>query len=96
MAGYRLTAEAFDDLTEIADFTIGRFGVPHAREYHRSLEDCFERLAIFPRMGQLASRLGEGVFAFPFRSDVIYFEIEQAGVLIPRVLHGRMDPRRCL
>ena len=48
MATYRLTAEAEDDLQEIADYTFETFGPAQAEVYSRGLRNCFASLVDNP------------------------------------------------
>ena len=48
MNNYRLSRLAADDLEEIAEYTIERFGIEHARRYRDGLKTCFVQLANNP------------------------------------------------
>lgn len=94
MADYRLSGQAALDLSEIADFTIERFGVEQARRYRDGLKDCFEQLAENPRMGRRAEHLARHLRRFEHQSHVVFYLPQPAGPLIVRVLHSRMDVAR--
>ena len=94
MAAYRLTPRAADDLDGIYEFTIVNFGLERARGYLNDLHRRFNDLAEHPALGRGAERLAPGLRRHTYRSHVVYCMPENRGVLIVRVLHGRMDAPR--
>lgn len=94
MAEYRLSGQAALDLSEIADFTIQRFGVEQARRYRDGLKACFEQLAENPRMGRRAEHLAKHLRRFEHQSHVVFYQPKTDGLLIVRILHSRMDVAR--
>ena len=94
MAEYRLSSRAEADFAGIADYTIETFGIERARRYRDGFEACFEGLAQNPRSGRSAERLAPGLRRFEHRSHVVFYVEEEAGVLIVRILHARMDAPR--
>ena len=96
MAGYRLTPKAADDLDGIYEYTITNFGLGQARDYlngpHRRFGDLAER----PALGRGADRLAPELRRYPYRSHVVFYMLENEGVLIVRVLHESMDAPRHL
>ena len=95
MAAYRLTAKAADDLDGIHEYTITNFGLEQARDYLNGLSQRFGDLAERPALGRRADRLAPGLRRYPYRSHIVFYMLENKGVLIVRVLHESMDaPRR--
>lgn len=82
------------DLEAIAEYTIERFGIEQARVYRDELRTCFEGLAGNPKLGRRAEQFGPGLRRFEHRSHIIFYQPGDAGVLIVRVLHYRMDVTR--
>ncbi len=93
MTGYALTRAADADLAEIARYTAQRWGYGQAETYLLSLEVVFESLSAFPDTGRPFSER-EGYFRIESGSHVVFYRKEPPGVLIVRVLHQQMEPRR--
>ena len=96
MAAYRLTLKADDDLTGIHEYTIANFGLEQARDYLNGLHQRFGDLAERPALGHGDDLLESGLRRYPYRSHVVFYMPENAGVLIVRVLHKSMDAPRHL
>lgn len=95
MSGYTLTQAADADLAEIARYTVERWGYRQAETYLLAFEDAFQRLAASPDTGRPFTDR-EGYFRYENGSHVVFYRKELAGILIVRVLHQRMEPRRHL
>lgn len=91
MAKYRLSRRADNDLTEIAEYTIREFGIEQARHYRDALEACFLTLADNPLMGHSAEQFAPQLRRFEHESHIVFYVPEDAGVLVIRILHERMD-----
>jgi len=87
---YRLSKRADSDIAGIADYTITQFGINQARRYRDGLERIFRRLAEYPNSGRSAGHLAPRLRRMNFASHVIFFQHDEIGVLIVRVLHQRM------
>ncbi|MDE0201616.1 MAG: type II toxin-antitoxin system RelE/ParE family toxin [Rhodospirillaceae bacterium] len=94
MAGYRLTQKATDDLNAIYEYTTVNFGLEQAQNYLSGLHGRFEELATHPVLGRNAEPLAPGLRRYPYRSHVVFYVPEDQGVLIVRILHESMEPRR--
>lgn len=94
MAEIRLTSRAEADLAEIADYTIETFGIEQARRYRDEIEDCFLTIAESPRLGRSAEALSAGLRRIEHRSHVIFYLVDESGVLVVRILHSSMDAVR--
>lgn len=89
VSSYRLTNRAEAEIIDIFLYGIEQFGLLQAMVYRDSMEACFQSLADNPRMGRLAPALGEGVRRHEHTSHVILYEVEEYGVLVLAVVHGR-------
>lgn len=94
MAKYRLSRRAAADLEAIAEYTIERYGVEQAHRYREELKSCFAQLAENATLGRRAEHLARGLLRFEHQSHVVFYIREQAGLLIVRILHSRMDVPR--
>lgn len=96
MNSYTLSQKADADIEQIAAVSLQRWGLARAEKYILSLHDAFNRLADFPELGRDASHIRHGYRATEITSHIAFYRTTEAGVLIIRVLHARMDPRRHL
>jgi len=72
MGNYRLTSRADSDLAEVADYTIGNFGIEQARRYRDALETCFETIADNPKLGREADKLASKLRRHQHKSHVVF------------------------
>lgn len=91
MTGYRLTRAAERDILSIAETGIEIFGLEQAQTYHAALFDIFDLIARNPRMGRERRELNPPTRVHPFRSHIILYRQDEAGVLIVRVRHAHED-----
>ena len=92
MAVYRLSPMAADDLDEIYEYSILNFGLDQAQTYLLGLQSQFQILAEHPMYGRPAPHLAPDLRRSEYQSHVIFYQPDEAGVLIVRVLHATMDP----
>lgn len=86
---YRLTEQAETDVFEIFLYGLEHFGRNQARHYKDDLEHCFQMIADYPRMGRPADSIALGVRRHEHQSHVILYEVDDIGVVILAVIHGR-------
>jgi toxin ParE1/3/4 len=91
-----LSQAAERDIESILEYSLKTFGAMQAETYYRSLRKCFELIAENPEIGLRRSDLTPPLRSHPHQSHVIFYEIHDDFILIVRILHGRMDPRRHL
>jgi toxin ParE1/3/4 len=82
---------AKNDLQEIYDFGISKFGHSQATNYLEGLQEYFEALTKNPDMGKPRDEIKIGLYSLPHVSHVIFYRILPDRILIFRVLHGRSD-----
>jgi len=95
MNGYVLTLAALADLDAICD---------HFREINPSagvrlldaIEKQFERLVMFPLMGEHRPELGDEIRCFPVKRYVIFYRPLGTGIQVLRVLFGSRDIQRSM
>lgn len=88
---YRLTSAAEMDLIQLYLFGRDRFGFQQAESYYADLNYTFGLLADYPGMGRLRKELSPPMHTLPFRSHVIFYQVEGEGLLIVRVRHASED-----
>ena len=96
MAGYTLTGKADDDILAIAGDSVEHRGLARAERYVLGLHEAFARLAEFPDMGRNVDNVRPGYLQVQSGSHAIFYRETESGILIVRVLHGRMDVARHL
>ncbi len=88
---WRVSDSADRDLTQLYLQGIERFGFAQAEKYFDDLHAAFDRLAAYPNAGRLRQEVTPPVRMLPFRSHLIFYDIEDDGVVIVRVRHGFED-----
>jgi toxin ParE1/3/4 len=91
MAKIRLSKAAETDLDQIARFGIDTFGSVAARRYRDGLKLQLARIEEAPLRFPAVDHIRPGYRRSVFKSHAIYFRIDDAGILVVRVL-GRQDP----
>lgn len=93
MNRYVLTSSAHDDLLEIFEYTLRKWGEEQVHIYTGQLETAFLQLAENPlRTGSKpAGNLAEGCRLFKVAHHVIAYRREADFLLIARILHESMD-----
>ena len=82
------------DLDSIAGFTKTKWGVRQASVYiNRLVAEC-ERLGGNPSLGRRYGNLMPEMRRMECGSHVIYYESSEGGILVGRILHKRMLPKR--
>ncbi|WP_343520467.1 type II toxin-antitoxin system RelE/ParE family toxin [Sphingomonas sp.] len=96
MAKVELSRAARIDLLSIYDYSIENFGIDVAGKYLADVQHALAKLADFPELGPPASDLKRGTRCLSCRQHRIFYRRERGGVLIARILHAAMDPRKWL
>src|SRR5271157_449284 len=92
MAKYKLTNKAVDDLTQIWNYTIGRWSENQADKYYRMLLDNFNDVANNPDVGKNYSEVIKNLLGFRAGRHIIFYrKIEEDEIEIIRILHEQMD-----
>ena len=69
----------------------GLFGSRQADAYAAGLGAAFRMIADYPLSSRLRDETASPVRARPYRSHVILYTVDEAGVLILRIRHGLED-----
>lgn len=72
-----------------------KFGETQADSYTDALEAFFEILSEMPAMGRDYEAV-PGVMRISFQAHMIFYAVRDEGILVVRILHQQMDPRRHL
>jgi len=91
---YQLTNEAAIDIEEILDQSINNFGTAQTEIFFEALKKCIKLLADQPNIGHSAEDILPDYLRFPHESHVIFYKILSSSILVVRILHKRMDPKK--
>ncbi len=93
---YRTTRQADADIVDIYLWGCREFGRHQAELYHQGLAATFDLIAAHPRMARERPEFNPPVRLHPYQSHLIVYMLDDDGVLIVRVLHGRQEWEACL
>jgi toxin ParE1/3/4 len=91
-----LSPRAQRDIEEIWDFTEARWGATQAESYVRQIWHQAELIGATPSIGRRRPDVRRGYFSAPCGSHVLFDKKLAAGIVVVRILHGRMDPKQHL
>ena len=92
MTKIELTLDAERDLIDIYLYGIEHFGHPQAERYAETLNGKMAVAADNPSFGADYSFVRNGLRRYECASHAIYYRTTASGILVLRILHGRMDP----
>lgn len=92
---YLLSPRAIADLEEIWTYTASNWSPDQADRYHASIIETFEGLASGRKTGVPAT-VRAGYLKCPVGAHLVFYRIDEAGLVVVRVLHQRMDIGRHL
>jgi len=88
---YRLTRAADDDVAAIFLAGIDMFGLAQADSYHAGMAATFAFLADYPQAARLRHEIDPLVRVWPYKAHLVVYEVDEHGILVLRVRHGRED-----
>lgn len=96
MTKAELTRDAERDLIDIYLYGIERFGRATAERYAEALTAKITTAAENPSFGADYDFVRTGLRRYECLPHAIYYRVVGEGILVLRILHGRMDPGRHL
>ncbi len=96
MAKVELSRAARSDLHGVQLYSVENFGNDVAARYLADLQQALTRLVDFPKLGAPAVELKRGTRFLPCRQHRIFYSIRGESIVIARILHQSMDPRKWL
>ena len=93
---YRTTRRADQDIVDIYLWGCREFGQPQAERYHAGLAATLDLIADNPHIARERTEFRPPVRLHPYQAHMIVYLLDDMGVLIVRVLHGRQDWESCL
>jgi toxin ParE1/3/4 len=94
VAGFLLSRQAEADLMDIAAYTLEAWGADRAIRYIDDFERTCERLAEAPQVGRACEQIRPGLRRMESARHVVFYRIDESGLLVTRILHERMLPER--
>ena len=91
-----LSAEADDDLADLLNQSVMRWGEEQARRYAQAIERAFALLSNNPNLGRLRADLQPDLRSYPVQRHIIVYPLRDDTLIVMRILHGRMDITRAL
>lgn len=87
----RLSEAARADIRAIYREGVERFGPKQGDVYADGLRASIQRLGQFPRSAPVRAGLRASIRILPYRSHIVLYELDPAGVHVLRVRHGLED-----
>ena len=91
-----LAPQAKDDLRDILQYSLDRWGVEQQERYAGLLQRALITLQEHPNSGRARSDLWPGCRAFIVEQHVILYQVTGRRVRVARILSNRRDLRRAL
>ena len=93
MGRFLLTRSVENDLFEIGEYTVRAWGIEQCARYIDGLEACCQKLPDNPKVGRSCENLRPGYFRMEQGKHVVFYRIDDDGIVVVRILHVRMLPR---
>ena len=94
MPSFRLSRGAEADLLSIGAYTLPTWGPDQAARYLDEIEACCRTLAADPELGRDCEEVLPGLRRMESGRHVIFYRRQAGGILVSRILHQRMLPRK--
>lgn len=92
MARLTVSEDADHDLDSLYRQGVMAFGFTQADQYINGLLDTLDLIAAFPGVARLRSELTPQIRAYPHRSHMIFYDVDDGGnVVIVRIRHAHED-----
>lgn len=91
MNNFRLTPRAYEDLKQIARYTLTTWGTDQREKYLRELDARFSWLAERPQVGRHRVDIAEGYYSYRQGSHIIFYLIRDGGIDIIGIPHRNRD-----
>lgn len=94
MPSIRFAPAAQSDLQAIWNYADATWATAQAERYINGIRDAIEQLAGNPTTGRTMDEVGSGYRKRSVGSHFIVFRQAGDGIVVVRILHQRMDPKR--
>ena len=91
MLKYKLSVPAKNDLEDIFDFGVLKFGNAQSLKYLEELEKIILLLSDNPEIGRSRNDIKQDLVCYSYKSHIIFYRIYAKHIRIIRVLYGGRD-----
>lgn len=88
-----LSAEAYDDLLNIQNYTFTEFGESGWLKYGRELDVAMQQIQMHPNAGHSRDDIPSDYLAWVVNEHVMIYRIKEQTIYLVRVLHAKMNFR---
>lgn len=92
MRKYYLSELAQQDLIEIVDYTLDKWGDRQALKYSNEIQEQLQLLAECPDIGRSCDSLLPGLLRFEVKKHVVFYLRDDDGIRVVRVIHESVMP----
>ena len=96
MGKYKLTPKAKLDIRSILHYTTKKWNKAQARKYIQELDIKLQLLADNPNLGRERNDIADNYYSFVSASHVIFYLIDEQGIIVIGIPHQTMDAVRHL
>jgi len=96
MNHYVLSHKTEEDIEDIYNYGIYRFGKDQALGYLIALQSYLQILVKNPEVGKQRDEIKKGLYSFPYESHIIFYRIFKNHIRTVRILHGSRDLKKYL
>lgn len=94
MTIYRLSPLAEEDLYKIITTTMSSWGNKQAKVYAQNIDAALIKLAQYPDFGRERNEIYKDAKSFPVEKHIVFYQVNDNGIDVARILHQRMDPSK--
>lgn len=89
----KVSAEAYDDLIDIQQYTLETFGESQFKKYESLINDAFILIRTNPNIGHHRADIPNNYLGWPVGEHIFIYKVELQIINVVRILHSRMDFR---
>ena len=91
MAAFFLTHRAMQDLLEVEEFSLDKWGEQRTEHYMNALYESFSEIAENPDIGKIRQQRSYPFLMAPAEKHFAIYQLTEQGIIIATVLHGRRN-----
>ncbi|WP_076419837.1 type II toxin-antitoxin system RelE/ParE family toxin [Colwellia sp. UCD-KL20] len=91
MPSYRLSPLAEAYLFNIISSTIESWGSTQAKVYAQTIDAVLLKLAQYTDFGRERNDIYNSARSFPIEKHIVFYQVNDNGIDVARILHQRMD-----
>jgi toxin ParE1/3/4 len=87
-----ISPAAKNDLSEIAVFTLEKWGISQRNKYIKDIFDAFEELSKHPNLGKKADSIYKSYRIYKINKHCIFYTFNSTNLIIAGIFHEKMEP----